>query len=205
MKLVRQIQEYDKKRYKIILEDRTALLLYKKEVKEYKICEGQVIPQDMYYLLMKEVLPQRAKKRSLYLLQKQPYTENKLREKLQNVFYPEDVIEEAVSYVKEFGYINDLQYAEQYILFHIEKEPRRRIEYKLLQKGVDQELIRKAFQSEVVQEHNWEEVEVYKAIALLKKRGYNEELSDLKEKKKQYEYLLRKGFSSSVIKKAMEI
>lgn len=48
----------------------------------------------------------------MHLLEDMDRSEAGLREKLKAGLYPEDLIEAAVTYVKSFGYLNDVRYAE---------------------------------------------------------------------------------------------
>ena len=52
----------------------------------------------------------RAKHRALYLLERCDRTEQELRTKLSRSYEPE-IVEEAIRYVKQYGYIDDKRYA----------------------------------------------------------------------------------------------
>lgn len=52
----------------------------------------------------------RAKLRAMHLLNDMDRTESQLRTKLLNGDYPADIADEAIAYVKSFGYINDESY-----------------------------------------------------------------------------------------------
>ena len=52
----------------------------------------------------------------MQILEFKSRTEQELRQKLKAKDYSEEQIEDAVEYVKGFGYINDRRYAETYIL-----------------------------------------------------------------------------------------
>ena len=67
---------------------------------------------------MQEVLPKRAKLRAMNLLQGREYTTSQLRTKLQQGYYPPEIIEQAIEYVAGFHYIDDLRYAVDYITYH---------------------------------------------------------------------------------------
>ena len=58
-------------------------------------------------------------------------TEHQLREKLRASEYPEEVIEEAIEYVKSFHYIDDERYAETFTRYKKEKMSRQQIKQKL--------------------------------------------------------------------------
>ena len=80
--IITQIEELDKKRCKVYIDQEYAFTIYKGELTEYKIRVNNPIDDKIYHMIKTEVLPKRAKKRCLNLLQKRPYTEYKLREKL---------------------------------------------------------------------------------------------------------------------------
>ena len=203
-RIITQIEEVDKKRCKVYIDQEYAFVLYKGELTEYKIRVNNSIEDKTYTMIKTEVLPKRAKKRCLNLLQKRPYTERKLREKLIEGYYTDDIIDEAIAYVKSFHYIDDYEYACRYIFYHKESETRRKIEEKLRMKGIDRDTLQKAIQDSYSDDEQIE-IEFEQAKKLLQKKKYEPENADWTEKQKIYAFLLRKGISSSVIKKAMEL
>ena len=201
---ITRIEEIDKKRCKIYIEQEFAFAIYKGEIKEYKIKENEIIEDKIYHTIKKEILPKRAKKRCLNLLQKRPYTERKLREKLEEGYYTEDIINEAIEYVKSFHYIDDYEYACRYIFYHKESETKKKMEEKLMIKGIDYVTISEAF-ADSYSDDEALNMEMEQAQKLLQKKKYVPENADWKEKQKIYAFLFRKGITSSVIKKAMEL
>lgn len=205
IRIVTKIEDLDKKRSKIYINQEFAFVLYKGEVRQYKLETEKLVEDSIYYEIIQNVLPKRAKKRCLNLLQKRPYTEFKLREKLEEGLYSSEVIEEAIDYVKSFHYIDDYDYACQYIFYHKESESRRKMKEKLALKGVSKEILNKAFADSYEDEDEQQELELKQAQKLLAKKQYNLENMDWSEKQKVYAFLARKGISSSIIKKAMFI
>ena len=201
---ITQIEEWDKKRSKIYIDQEFAFVLYKGEIKEYKLKVNEPIEDRVYNIIQTEVLLKRAKKRCLNLLQKRPYTEYKLREKLKEGGYQEEVVEEAIKYVKSFHYVDDYEYACQYIFYHKESEARRKIEDKLRMKGIDSDTLQKAFENSYQNEEEMFEMELEQAKKLLQKKKYATENADWKETQKMYAFLMRKGIQASVIRKAMD-
>ena len=203
-RIVTKIEEYDKKRCKIYIDEEFAFLLYKGELSEYEIIQGKNISEDLYVKIVGEVLSKRAKKRCLNLLEKKNYTEYKLREKLKEGLYPSEIEEEAIAYVKSFHYIDDYRYACDYIFYHKDTEAKKKIEEKLRLKGIEQDILHQAF-SDSYDEEEEIEIELAQAHKLLQKKRYDRESMDWKEKQKIHAYLLRKGIRNSVIKSAMLI
>lgn len=203
VRVITKIEELDKKRSKIYINQKFEFVLYKGEVVQYKLKTDKTIENSIYFEITKRILPQRAKKRCLNLLQKRPYTECKLREKLKEGFYSQEIIEEAVGYVKSFHYIDDYDYACQYIFYHKDSESKRKMEEKLSLKGISKEILSKAFSDSYLNEEEIQELELKQAVKLLEKRKYNAEIMDRQEKQKIYAFLVRKGINASIIKKAM--
>lgn len=204
-RVITRIEELDKKRSKIYINHEFAFVLYKGELTQYKLETEGVVEDDIYHEITQRVLPKRAKKRCLNLLQKRPYTEFKLREKLKEGYYSQEIIEDAIDYVKSFRYLDDYDYACQYIFYHKEVESRKKMEEKLAIKGISKEVLNKAFGDSYEDEEEQQELELKQARELLGKKKYDAEAVDWKEKQKIYAFLIRKGISVSIIKKAMSL
>ena len=136
--LVTQVTELSKSRSKVYIDQEFAFVLYKGELRLYHIKEGQQLSEEDYRTIMQEVLPKRAKLRAMNLLQGREYTTAQLRTKLQQGFYPAEIIEQAIAYVAGFHYIDDLRYAVDYITYHEDSRSKRRIEQDLQGKGFRQ-------------------------------------------------------------------
>ena len=113
--VVTRIEPVTKTKFKVYLDEEFAFVLYKGELSRYQMQEGYEVSQELVDVVKKEVILKRAKLRALHLLNAMDRTEEQLRLKLLQGFYTEDVIEQALLYVKSFGYVEDLGYAERYI------------------------------------------------------------------------------------------
>lgn len=116
-------------------------------------------------------------------------TEAQLREKLLNAEFEAEIVEQAIEYVKGFGYLDDERYVKNYIEYRRDKKSRRQLEQELqFRKGVSKELIQKVY----------EEVEPADEKALirnlLEKKQYCSSGCDEKQRRKLIAALLRKGF-----------
>ena len=146
---------------------------------------------------MEDALKQ-AKLKALGLLNYMDRTEAGLRQKLKEKSYSDEVIEQTMDYVKSFGYINDVSYAERYILNKQNSKSRQEIYMALLQKGISKEDIEQAM------EQCYETEEEIEAIRrLCEKKHFLAESSSDAEKQKMYAYLLRKGFRSEEVRKVL--
>ena len=179
-RIVTKIEEHDKKRCKIYLNEEFAFLLYKGELSEYKIVQGNIITDDIYNKITEETLLKRAKKRCLNLLEKKNYTEYKLREKLREGLYPTEIEEKAIAYVKSFHYIDDYRYACDYIFYHKDSETRKKIEEKLRIKGIESSILQQAF-ADSYKEGEELQIELEQVYKLLQKKHFDRENMDRKE------------------------
>ncbi len=173
--------------------------IYEKEAEAFHLEEGMELPDGDWEKICSEILSKRVKRRALYLLQQMDRTEAQLRRKLTEGRYPEFLVDEAVDYVKSYHYIDDLRYAESYIRLHQQQKSRLELRQALMKRGVPADLIDRAFEEE------YEDCEGELIDRLLEKRGYDPGDSDVNEKRKTYQYLLRKGFSASEIRRRMDL
>lgn len=112
---------------------------------------------------------------------------------MQAEFEPE-ATEQAVAYVKSFGYVNDERYVRNYIECRREQKSRRQIEQELLyKKGVPKDLIRQVYE----ELEPADERELIRRF--LEKKHYCGASADEKKKRSVMASLARKGFSAEDI------
>lgn len=188
--IVTQIRPVTRQKYKIEVEGLPSFVLYKGEVSRYHIEKDKDLPLEIYRKILEEILIKRAKLRAMHLLEQGDRTKKGLEEKLIQNGYPPEAVEEALSYVESFHYIDDRRYAVNYIQNQSGKKGRTRIITELRNKGVSQEDIEYAIQETL------EETDVRETIRelILKKRREQGPVEE-KERKKLYGFLMRRGFS----------
>ena len=223
MYTITQIEETDRRRKRVFLDGAFAFVLYQAELRKYGIAEGGELTDEAYAEITQTLLPLRAKKRAMHLLEKRPYTEKALRDKLSDGDYPEVCVDAAIDYVKSYGYINDLQYAIDHISYHLENRPKRRLETDLLKKGVDKALITEAFER-CAQELSGAEACAAKSGAIqgdgndsvpqnperqmiekeLRKKRFDPETADYETRAKMLASLVRKGFDPELVREMLK-
>lgn len=193
---ITKIESVTKTRYKVFIDEEFAFILYKGELSKFNIKEdGTLDSQELEQIY--ETLLKRAKLRAMHLLETMARTESQLRQKLTQTGYPDKIVEEAIRYVKSFGYINDEMYIRNFIDTRREKKSKREIIALLYGKGLDSEMIDKIV-SEAYEEHSDREA----ILSIIQKKGWHDMPEDEKERNKRYGYLVRKGFRYEDIKKA---
>ncbi len=199
--VVTEIIEISKKQSRVYLDHEPGFVLYKGELSRYGIVQGQELPEDTHRMLLEELLPRRARLRAMNLLKSRDYTEKQLGDKLRTGGYPEPVVIQALEYVKSFHYIDDLRYAETYLNTFEGRKSLRRMEQDLQQKGIGRAVIDRAVAA--WQEKDGGQDELMMARRLLEKKHYDRDSCDRKQQQRLYGMLLYKGFSTEVIRKAL--
>lgn len=199
--IITSITPITKSRYRITLEDGSEFVLYKGEIRKWQLREGDELSGQAKQDIMEEILPKRARLRSMNLLKTRDYTKKQLTDKLCQGGYPEEVIMQALSYVESYGYINDERYASSYIEYHMQDRSRIRIEQDLYRKGIDKALISRCFDK--LQEKGQSIDESALIRKLLQKKNYQPEEASYEERQKMYAFLYRKGFGQDVISRAL--
>lgn len=186
---------------KVGIDGEFAFVLYKGELRVYGIKENQEVSEPDYKKIMTEVLPKRAKLRAMNLLKSRAYTTFQLREKLEMGGYPVQIVEEAIEYVTSFGYINDSQYAADFIEYNKEKKSKNRIFTDLYKKGISKTIIQEAWENIIGS--NRQELEKEQIIYWINKKHFSAETASPQEKQKMMAFLYRKGFSSETIRSVL--
>ena len=199
--IVTQITGITKGRFRIYIEEKPAFVLYRGEVRRLGIREGEPLSEESLREIEEEILPTRAKRRAMNLLQNRDYTEAGLREKLRNGDYPESCIEEAVAYVKSYGYVDDCRYAGDFITYNLDRKSRTRMEQDLMRKGIIKDTIRTVF--EELEEQGTSQDEGAMIRRLLEKKKYDPQTATGQEKQRMYAFLYRRGFRAEVISRAL--
>lgn len=198
--IVTNIEAVTKTKYKVYIDEKFAFVLYKGELSRYRIAVGKELKSEIYIKIRNEIVVKRAKLRALHLLNAMGRTEAQLHQKLVQDNYTEDIIDEAIDYVKSFGYIDDENYARNFIDSRKDKKSKKEIFAQLLQKGISKEVLERAF------EECYESNSARDAImAIMQKRQYNPETADRKETQKIMGYLMRKGFGYEDIRQVIQV
>lgn len=137
-----------KQRSRICLDDGTGFILYRKEIYHYDLKEGQELSREIYQKILQEIMIPRARKKAMHLLEQMDRSKAELSNRLKEAGYLPEAIENAISYVESFHYIDDERYARNYIRYHQEAKSRRRLNQDLKKKGISDEIIRLAMEEE---------------------------------------------------------
>ncbi len=124
-------------------------------------------------------------------------TEKEAREKLRKKGIDEDTTEQAISWLKREGLLNDDTFARQWVEGRKEKYGRSRLYRELLEKGVDAETAGEA----IAQLSAEEELKVALRVGQRRLASLSEE--DPRRKEKLASFLLRRGFLWEMVEKVL--
>ncbi len=153
---------------------------------------------------MRDILSQDYKKAitaAQRLLKFRIRSEAELSERLKKKGFNEEVIVRVVDYFKDIGIIDDRRFAREWIEWRLAKPfGRVRIKRELQQKGIDDSIIEDELSSAMQDSYDEDDVVAHLVEKQVSKyKGISTE----KMKHRLYGYLLRRGFSSCAIGKAL--
>ena len=197
---ITDIKSVSKTKFKVYLDGQFAFTLYKGELFRYRIQEDSELSEEVYQEIREKVVLKRAKLRAMHLLNDMDRTESQLRTKLLNGDSPADLADEAIAYVKSFGYINDESYIRRFIESKKNSKSKKEIYALLMKKGVDMERVQ-----EILSEYYNAEDSLNAIRDLLRKKRYDPKSATDQEMRKIYGYLARKGFGYEDIRQVIQI
>ena len=136
------------------------------------------------------------KQKALDLLLYRTRTEKELKDKLLERGYSDEECEEALDYVRHYGYVDDDDYARRYISAHGREKGAAAIRRELREKGIQEDTLEEVLYDLPDEEEVLEEM-------LIKKAGEPHSL-DEKEFRRLYGFFMRKGFTSGKIIQALK-
>lgn len=160
---------------------------------------GDTLTQERYNYIIDNAVYTNAYKKADRFIGFKMRTEKEVRDKLKEEEYSDDIIERVISSMIKYKYIDDEAYAQMYAndCRSIKKWGPQRIKIELYKRGVNTSAIENALQNLNIEDTD----EIIKN--LLEKRIKDTPI-DLKEKQKHFNFLLRRGFNSDDIKRALE-
>lgn len=150
----------------------------------------------------REKARERTMNRAVKLLAARPRSVGELRERLlEKTWTDEKIVDAVIDRLKEYGYLDDAQYARDTAMSKLRQRPqgRRRLQYSMSQKKLDRETVDSAIDSafEKLPESDLIKVAIEKYIRI---KGQPETREG---KKKLFDYLLRRGFEYELIREKM--
>lgn len=143
----------------------------------------------------------KARRKAMQLLEHMDRTEKGLYDRMRQAGFTIEAVEDAMSYVKSYGYINDSRYAVNYISYRMNAKSRQKIIQELVQKGIDRQTALEAWEEAAGLEEPDETAVLRSTVE--KKYPPGSEL-DEKEMRRLHAYLARRGFQYGDISQVLD-
>lgn len=138
----------------------------------------------------------KCKDSALRTIERSYKTEKEIRDKLLLKEFDIDSIERTLEFLKEYNLLNDENYVKMYVKDKIKVEGQNKIKYALIQKGIDEELIK----YEISKFDNDSQKEVAYDLATKKYNLLSKREDDkYKISQKLYRFLTTKGYDYSIV------
>lgn len=194
----------NKTAYKVYINYDYAFLLYSQDIKKYQLKTNEDITSITYNEIVEDTVYRRAKQKALAILKYMDRTEKELYTKLKESYYTEEIINRTIKYLKEYKYIDDKRYASSYIRSNKKTRSKLFLKTKLIQKGINKELLEKIIAIEYNIDSNGIDPELLAIRKAINKRFKNITNLSYEDKRKLIASLYRKGFNIDKIKKSLE-
>jgi len=173
---------------------------------KFHLRSGMEIDEEELKDLLHEEELSKAKSYAYRILARRMYTIKEVRDKLVERGYLDDVIQDVITTLERYGYLNDRVYAEEWIHSRMLAKPKGKIalSQELERKGVEKSIIEDALKQAFDES---DEMSMALDLARRKARSYSRD-DPAAAKRKLQGFLLRRGFEfetvRDVIKQVME-
>ena len=168
----------------------------------HKLKTGMEVDEDSLKEMIHDEELQKAKKYVYNLLSRRMYSSKEVHDKLAEQGYTDEVIDQAISTIEGFGYIDDRTFAEEWVLSRKHNKPKGKIGLRreLKGKGIDEETIGEVF-DELIDDS--EQLEAALELAQKKARSYRND-DKISARRKLQGFLVRRGFSFETVRKVVD-
>lgn len=198
--ITRLSQQRKNNRVNVYLDGRFAFGVTLESALENYLKVGQELSQSKIETLRGKDFKDKVFANLINFASRRPHSQREILQWFRRKNIPPELHEDLFNRSKNAILLNDEEFAKWWVeqRVHFRSSPKKMLKLELRQKGISDEIIEKTLgESKALPD-----VELARKV-LLKKYRKIPELSDLKEKKRVYNFLLRRGFSYLTIKEAL--
>ncbi len=193
----------DGKKYFLELSNGEIIPLSIDLVAKFKLSKAKRLSKQELEIILEEQKIIDAKNIALNFISFKPRTKSQIIQKLEKEKFSQKIIDNVISFLEDFGYLDDFKYAKDYVNYaiHSKKQSKRKIQNDLFSKGIGKDII-----EQVLKEVDTDESEFENALILAKKRMKILSQSNKKKNILQNigQFLFRKGFDWDTISRILE-
>ncbi len=196
-------QKKDENRSSVYIDNEFAFGASNVDILFYKLKINEEISQEKLDLILENLVYVKARDKAFKFLGFKARTQKELYNKLLEKEFSEEVSQKIVEEMKSYKYIDDEVYAQNFLKEKMNYKGigTSRIKFELSQKGISREIIDGLFDESQYYE---EQLEKVKELIETKTRRIDLENITDKEKKKVYDFLLRRGYNYNIINEAFK-
>lgn len=190
-------QSKNKSRVSVFIDNEFAFGADEVDVLYYHLAIGEEISAEKLNRITEELIYTKAKDKAARILSFARKSRAELKKRLLED-HSEEIAERVMAMLEKYGYIDDEKYAADFIAdgARLKGKGPVRMKFELRQKGVPSRVIEEALESCDV---DWYET----CSAVLDKKLRGEYITDIKQKKKIIDFLMRRGFDYSTVKEVV--
>lgn len=201
-------QERNTERVNMFLDDKFACGLSLNSVAKFNLYIGKELSGEEYGEILHHDLTERVFNRAVTYISKAVKSEKQVRIYLSNLLFKKrgvwfekldkdsgnEIVDFTIEKLKSYSYINDEEFAEQFVLSRMKSKPRGKyiLVSELISKGVSKDIAEEKVNELVADE--------YSILQRVYEKKYGESKIS-KEDRKKIDFLLRKGFNWDLIEK----
>ena len=194
-------QKKDKNRVAIFINDEFAFGIDASVASKFNFKKGDALDPDTISNVLLVEEKKRIKEKTFRFLAARAHSKKEIKTKLSKRGFSKELILQVISELEEAKYLDDEEFASSYSKSRMQNKPmgQKLLRYELLGKGVKEEISDKVI-AEVYKSKSQEEV----AADLVDRRvSRYKDLDDNKQKKRLFDFLMRRGFDWEVAKTAI--
>lgn len=189
-----EVQKKNKNRVNLYLDNAFNCGLSLEVVVKYGLKEGKELNQELLDFLCDSSEKEVAMNKAISYIARYQKTEKEIQEYLLKKGFEDEIIQEVIKKLKEYNFIDDDLFAQNYIKYKTRSVGKRKLAYELRKKGIKETLI----------DNN---IDIYSQdsdnVLLVAEKYLRNKPRDIKTKQKTYRYLLSRGFISEDIIRAL--
>lgn len=186
-----EVQKRNKNRVNVYVNEDFLFACSAEIIYNYGLKSGEKIDIDKIKAIIEEDNYIKCKNDALHSIERAYKTEKQVVQKLLAKGYEKSTIEKAILFLREYNFLDDSKFADMYVKEKLLSQGRNKIKYSLMQKGLDESLIKEKLQNidKEKEGDSLERIGVLKYQQLIKR-----EEDTRKIYKKLGDYLMRRGY-----------
>lgn len=184
--------------YRVELDGGESVFVNCSVVSDFSLYKGMTLDGDALARIKRSDSLRKARKRALYLLGMREYCYNELYKKLCEA-YDEDTARAAADSMRDYGYINDEEYAPKLAdyLIHTKRYGVKKARWEMLRRGLDECMTEDALA-------RFSDEDIDEEITELLTRKYCSKLGDYNSRQRTIAALARRGYDYRAVKRCIE-